>query len=113
MNGERWAGLTTIKSEELAAQCAMGGLPEPQREYRFHGERRWRFDLAWPELRLAVEVDGGAWVNGRHNRASGWMRDQEKLNEACVLGWRVLHVTPRQVDGWEAFGLVERAVRGV
>lgn len=61
---------------------------------------------------LAVEVDGGAWVNGRHNRASGWLRDQEKLNEAAILGWRILHVTPRQVSNWEAFGLVERALKG-
>jgi len=100
------------KSDELAAQVRMGGLPEGVREFRFHPSRRWRFDLCWPALHLAVEVDGGAWVNGRHNRASGWLRDQEKLNEACVLGWRVLHVTPRQVDGWEAFELVERAMKG-
>lgn len=100
------------KSDELAAQCKMAGLVEPQREYRFHPVRRWRFDLAFPELRLAIEVDGGAWVNGRHNRASGWLRDQEKLNEAVVLGWRVLHVTPQQVSDWEAFTLVERAIKG-
>lgn len=100
------------KSDELAAQLKMGGLAEPEKEYRFHPERRWRFDLAFPALMLAVEVDGGAWVNGRHNRASGWLRDQEKLNEAAILGWRILHVTPRQVSNWEAFGLVERALKG-
>ena len=101
------------RSDELAAQVKMGGLPAGEREYRFHATRRWRFDLAWPELRIAVEVDGGAWVNGRHYRASGWLRDQEKLNEAAILGWRVIHVTPGQVEDWEAFGLVERAMKGI
>lgn len=102
----------TSSSDVLAAQCRMGGLPEVVREYRFHATRRWRFDLAWPELRVAVEVDGGTWTSGRHNYPSGWVKDQEKLNEAAILGWRVLHVTPRQVEDWEAFGLVERLVRG-
>lgn len=104
--------MTTSSSDILAAQCKMAGLPEGTKEFKFHPTRKWRFDLCWPELHLAVEVDGGAWVNGRHNRASGWLRDQEKLNEACVLGWRILHVTPRQVDRWEAFTLVERAIKG-
>jgi len=96
----------------LAAQCKMGGLPEPQRELRFHDTRRWRFDLAWPVLRIAVEVDGGIWNYGRHNRASGWLADQEKLNEAAILGWRILHVTPAQVNSGEALNLIERIVKG-
>ena len=50
----------------------------PMAEYRFHSERRWRFDYAFPAQRLAVEFDGGQWVfaGGRHNRDS----DREKLN---------------------------------
>ncbi len=35
------------------------GLPKPAREYRFHRERRWRFDFAWPDYKVAVEVEGG------------------------------------------------------
>ena len=34
------------------------------REHRFAPPRRWRFDLAWPAERLAVEVDGGRWQSG-------------------------------------------------
>ena len=81
-------------------QCQLAGLPSPVAEFRFHPVRKWRFDFAFVEAKLAVEVDGGAFVQGRHTRGAGWLKDQEKLNTAVVMGWRVLHVTPQQVtDG--------------
>lgn len=77
------------------------GLPTPEREYRFHDVRRWRFDFAWPELRVAVEVDGGTWTAGRHNRGAGFEGDAEKLNAATALGWRVFRYTATRVrSGW-------------
>lgn len=63
-------------------------------EHRFHPVRRWRFDYAAPELRVALEVDGGVWQYGRHNRAAGYLRDMEKMNAAAAAGWLVLHTTP-------------------
>jgi len=71
------------------------GIPEPELEHRFHPERKWRFDFAWPQQKVALEVEGGVWTYGRHNRASGFLRDMEKYNRAAVLGWRVLRVTPK------------------
>ena len=65
------------------------GLPKPQVEYRFHPTRRWRFDYAWPDLKLAVEYEGGTWSGGRHTRALGYAKDCEKYNEAALLGWKV------------------------
>ena len=64
-------------------------LPEPVTEYRFHPTRLWRFDYAWPERRIALEVEGGIWSAGRHTRGSGFRRDMDKYNEAGRLGWRV------------------------
>lgn len=66
------------------------------REYRFHSVRKWRADLAWPLVRLLVEVDGGRWAagGGRH----GGDADYEKLNAATLGGWRVLRFTTRQVS---------------
>ena len=55
-------------------------------EYQFHPERRWRFDFAFPSVKLAIEVDG----RGRHQTAKGVIADCEKANEAVRLGWRVL-----------------------
>ena len=43
----------------LETQIRAVGLPPPVTEYRFHPERRWRADFAWPEKKLLVEVDGG------------------------------------------------------
>ncbi len=79
----------------LIGFCRAVGLPEPVAEYRFAPPRRWRFDYAWPEARIAVEVEGGAWVGGRHTRAGGFIADMEKYNRAAVLGWRILRYTPK------------------
>lgn len=81
---------------------ALERTPQPTREHRFHPERRWRFDLAWPALRVAVEVDGGAWVGGRHTSGAGFEADCEKLSVAAANGWRVLRVTPRHVNDGRA-----------
>jgi very-short-patch-repair endonuclease len=63
------------------------------REFRFHPERRWAFDLAFPSQMLAVELDGQ-----RHRTAGGHIADCEKLNEAVRLGWRVLRFPSGRVS---------------
>lgn len=67
--------------------------PQPDREYRFHPERRWRFDFAFPAHRVAVECEGGTWVQGRHTRGLGFRNDCEKYNAATARGWRVYRCT--------------------
>lgn len=62
------------------------------KEYIFHPVRKWRFDYAIPSRMVAIEVDGGVWVGGRHNRPSGYINDMEKLNNAASLGWLVLRI---------------------
>lgn len=66
-----------------------------EREYAFAKDigRRWRFDFAWPKEKVAVEVEGGTWTYGRHNRPSGFEGDVEKYNVAAVRGWLVLRIT--------------------
>lgn len=71
---------------------------QPLREYCFAPPRRWRFDFAWPNIKLAVEVHGGIWISGRHNRPSGFSRDLAKMNKAQMLGWRVLQFTRKDVE---------------
>lgn len=77
--------------------CRNAGIPEPVPEYRFHALRRWRFDYAWPLHKLALEIEGGIWTQGRHTRGSGAVADLEKYSEAALLGWRILYVQPRDL----------------
>ncbi len=71
--------------------------PDLEREYRFHHERRWRADFAQMEARVLIEIEGGIWVNGRHNRAAGFNADLEKYMEAGLAGWRVFRFGPDQI----------------
>ena len=70
-------------------------IPTPEKEYRFHSERKWRFDFAWAERKIAVEVEGGIWIGGGHNRPVFFEKDMEKYNLATVEGWRVLRYSPQ------------------
>jgi very-short-patch-repair endonuclease len=92
------------------ALCQQHGLPEPVAEYRFAAPRRWRFDFAWPDRRVALEVEGGAFSQGRHVRGKGYKADCEKYSEAAALGWRLLRVLPSQLCTAETISLIRRTM---
>jgi hypothetical protein len=73
------------------------GILQPEAEYVFAAPRRWRFDYCWTAYKVALEVEGGVWVRGRHNRGAGYLNDLEKYSEAAILGWCVLRLTPRDL----------------
>jgi very-short-patch-repair endonuclease len=83
--------------DALAFQIMAAQLPVPERQYVFAPPRRWRFDFAWPRSKVGLEVDGGIWIQGRHARGAGILKDCEKLSTAAALGWRVLRVAPEHV----------------
>lgn len=70
-------------------------IPAPETEYMFHPTRKWRFDFAWPEKKIAVECDGIIWKagGGRHNMDS----DRDKINNAVIMGWKVLRFSGAQI----------------
>ncbi len=70
---------------------------EPQLEYKFHPVRRWRFDAAYPDLKIAFECEGGIWTGGRHVNPIGFEKDCEKYNMATKLGWRVYRLTTKMI----------------
>ena len=94
----------------LLAEIEQNNLPKPEREYRFHPKRKWRFDFAWPEIKAAVEVEGGIWITGRHNRGQGFIDDCEKYNEAALLGWTVLRFPGDWVADGQAIKYLERLI---
>lgn len=80
------------------------------REYQFDKSRRWRFDFAIPSKALGIEVEGGTWTNGRHNRGSGMAADCIKYNTAVLRGWRVLRFTTEQVVSGLAIDTILQAM---
>lgn len=98
------------KQDPFPDLCVAAGLPRPVTEYRFHPQRRWRFDYAIPPWFIALEVEGGVWTAGRHTRGAGYLGDCEKYNEAQLLGWIVLRCTPSQLRT-KGIALLQRAMK--
>lgn len=94
--------------EALAWQVRAAGLAAPVREHRFDPSRRWRFDFAWVDARVALEVEGGQWIGGHGGRR--FEEDAEKYNAAGIAGWLVLRVTTRMVDDGRALEFVADAL---
>lgn len=95
---------------DLLFQMRAINLPQPEFEFTFAKPRRWRFDFAWPDKMIAVEVEGGNWIMGRHNRSDGFEKDCEKYNTAALLGWKVLRFTGDMVKDGRAITVIEEAV---
>ena len=68
-----------------------GGMPPPVKQLavREGGKVLARLDLAYPELKLAIEVDGYR----HHSGKPAWKRDRERQNLLTSRGWRVIHFT--------------------
>lgn len=87
-------------------------LPQPETEFRFHDERQWRFDVAWPEQKIAVEYQGiFGKQNASHASLGGLMRDYRKFTEASLLGWTLILIDAESVNSGEAHGWVQRAFK--
>ncbi len=94
----RWPGYKPGESdlETRVLRLLVGaGLPVPRQQHRIKLDRRRRyFDLAWPDIKLAVEVDGQA----VHGTASQRHEDRLKGNEATQLGWWLVRVDDAMTD---------------
>ena len=98
------------------------GIPIPELEYRFCSDRKWRFDFAWPVLAtvskepgsnldsVALEVQGGIFIQGRHSRGAALLKEWEKLNAAAILGWRILYCQPADIYKKETMDMIKRAL---
>ena len=83
---------------------------EPVKEYQFHAQRKWRFDYAFVEAKIALEVEGGVHTGGRHIRPKGFLGDMEKYNTAATLGWRLLRTTPDRLLSGETLKMIRDAI---
>jgi hypothetical protein len=76
----------SVLESQMARLVRLIDVPPPVPEYEVAGGR-YRFDFAWPEIRVAVEVDG--W--DAHTSFDDWRRNLEKGNWASEHGWVVVH----------------------
>lgn len=97
--------------EMLALQMRACRIPDPVREYRFHHTRKWRFDFAWPDKYLAVEVQGGIWAKGGHSSGVGITRDLEKLDAAIRQGWTVYQCGASLIKSGRAVETIEMLIK--
>lgn len=66
-------------------------------EYKFSKDRKFRFDMAIPELKIGLEYEGVISKKSRHTTITGYSKDTEKYNLAAIEGWRVLRYTANTV----------------
>ena len=65
-----------------------------EKEYKFCSDRGWRFDFCIPSLKIAIEFEGGIFMqHSGHNTSKHFTKDSDKYNRAAVLGYRVIRVT--------------------
>lgn len=102
--------MSSYNPKIVAAFLADQGLPKPEWEFRFHPERKWRFDLCFVEHKLAIEIQGGLWTRGRHTRGAALLKEYEKLNAAAALSWRILFVTPDQLCTQSTVSLIKQCL---
>lgn len=93
---------TQICAKELSVECV--------KEYRFYKNRQWRFDYALPKYKIAIEVEGGVWTQGRHVRPVGFLGDMNKYNMATLMGWRLFRTTPKKLLTNDTLKLLKNAI---
>jgi hypothetical protein len=66
---------------------------ELKTEFQFDPARKFRFDWAVPEKKLAWEYEGLMSEKNGHTSLKGFTANTEKYNEAAAQGWRVIRYT--------------------
>ncbi|HUP87676.1 MAG TPA: DUF559 domain-containing protein [Acidimicrobiales bacterium] len=70
----------------FARLCKLAALPMPVFQHRVG---RFKIDFAYPDLMIAIEVDG----YGPHSSRSAFQSDRDRQNHLVGLGWTVLRFT--------------------
>lgn len=104
------AGVDSELEMALYTRLERAGLPLGVGQHRFIEGRQHRFDRAYPEQKVAVEVQGGSWSQNGHARPSMVQRDCLKLSMAAALGWRCLPVTEAMIEDGTAVDLIRQAL---
>jgi len=104
--------------QEFLNQLKLYGLPLPTYgqgcelpELTFAPPRRWRFDWAYRQERIAIEYQGGNYTGrGGHNTVKGLRNDYEKFTEAALRDWLLILIDSGSVRDGRAMQWVARAL---
>lgn len=99
-------------ASKLSAQLELAGFDCFAREYLFHPTRKWRIDIAWPGMKLAVECEGVGPKGqpGRHQLTQHLHDNCEKHSALGAMGWRLLRFTGKQIRSGHALKWIEAAM---
>lgn len=100
----------------LVEQIKNAGLQGLTAEHQFMTTRKFRYDFAFVEHKVAIDYEGGIFAaEASHSSISGILRDIEKHTEAQLHGWIVIRCTAKTVENGQALRFIKRAleIRGV
>lgn len=101
--------LKIATADEITRQTGVGY----EFEYMFaKPERQWRSDVAWPEAKVALEINGGIWQMGRHNNPAGYLKDLEKGNGYAVRGWLLFQAPWNWIEDGRLIPLIVSTING-
>jgi hypothetical protein len=75
-----------------------GIIPNYVEELQFNSTRKFRFDWAIPELKIAIEYEGIFSKKSGHTTVTGYTKDCEKYNIAAIEGWIILRYTAKNYN---------------
>jgi len=104
--------MTSALEDLFAFQLDSAGLTGYVREYRAIPGRKFPYDFAFVSEKILIEIQGGTYMNGAHNRGVGINRDCEKAQLAVIHGWRLLPFDTKQVKSGAALEVVEKLIGG-
>lgn len=96
--GERLPGYDPGDSDletRVLRVLVTGGLPVPRQQVPVKvGRRRFKLDLAYPDLRIGIELDGWDY----HRTFTAFHGDRERDALLASAGWVVTHFSARTAD---------------
>jgi len=105
------------KFDEFLLMCKARKMEAPIKEYKVFPDRRFRIDYCWPDIMLAIELEGGIYPHyriitnqstgkkerilstvGGHTSGKGYESNLYKYNRMAVDGWTLLRYPPKKID---------------